>query len=53
MSMSKAESRDLRRRDRAFNFRGQRRPWGQFRDSIRRDRQFALVVKAKGLKQED
>jgi hypothetical protein len=53
MSMSKDESWDLLRRDRAFSFRGQRQTWRQFRDSLRRDRQFQFVVKGKGRKQED
>jgi len=53
MSTSKDAPRDLLRRDRAFSFRGQRQTWQQFRESIRRDRQFQFVVKAKGRKQED
>lgn len=53
MSTDKNGSRDLLRRDRAFDFRGRRQTWRQFRESIRRDRQFEFVVKAKGRKKED
>ncbi len=53
MSTKEHEPRTLLRRDRAFDFRSQRQTWQQFRESIRRDRQFQFVVKAKGRKQED
>jgi hypothetical protein len=53
MSNGNDEARDLLRRNRAFDFRFRRQSWPQFRDAIRRDRQFAFVVKAKGRKQEN
>jgi hypothetical protein len=52
MNTKKDEPRDLLRRDRAFDFRARRQTWSQFRETIRRDRQFAFVVKGKGRKKE-
>ena len=53
MSPTSEPSRDLLRRDRAFDFSGPQQAWGRFtqelREVTRRDRQFDFMIRAKDL----